>query len=115
MERSEKCCTIRNPQGIGRIGLVRDIQAARLTRGGSLDYALIIGQKGPLNLAGMRFDDEPIRHTLLDAMGDLMLLGGLPWAELRLTKPGHALLHGLAHEAGPLCVDSDARSLVTRT
>ena len=63
----------------------------------------------------MRFDGEPVWRKLLDAMGNPILLGGLPWAELLLSKPGHALLHALAHKTGPLCVDSDARSVGTRT
>jgi len=79
------------------------IQGAGLARGGSLDCALVLGKSGPLNPEGQRFDDEPVRHKLLDALGDLFLLGGLPWAEVTLVKPGHRLLHDLARQAAPHC------------
>ncbi len=79
------------------------IQGRGFARGGSLDCALVLGKSGPLNPEGQRFDDEPVRHKLLDAVGDLFLLGGLPWAEVTLVKPGHRLLHELAGQAAPHC------------
>ena len=78
---------------------VEAILGAGLARGGSLDCALVIGAGGPLNPGGLRFADEPVRHKLLDAMGDLFLLGGLPWADVRLHKPGDRLMHELASKA----------------
>ncbi|MCP4675322.1 MAG: UDP-3-O-[3-hydroxymyristoyl] N-acetylglucosamine deacetylase [Deltaproteobacteria bacterium] len=79
------------------------IQGAGLALGGSLDCALVLGKRGPLNPEGQRFDDEPVRHKMLDALGDLFLLGGLPWAEVTLFKPGHRLLHELVRQAAPHC------------
>jgi UDP-3-O-[3-hydroxymyristoyl] N-acetylglucosamine deacetylase len=86
---------------------VKKILQAGLGKGGSLDCALIIGHNGPLNPEGMRFENEPARHKLLDAMGDLFLLGGLPFAEIHLEKPGHQLLHELTRQAKPHCSPFD--------
>jgi UDP-3-O-[3-hydroxymyristoyl] N-acetylglucosamine deacetylase len=86
---------------------VENILQAGLGKGGSLDCALIIGQNGPLNPEGMRFEDEPVRHKLLDAMGDLFLLGGLPFAQIHLEKPGHHLLHELTRRAESHCSPFD--------
>jgi UDP-3-O-[3-hydroxymyristoyl] N-acetylglucosamine deacetylase len=87
---------------------VAALRAQGLARGGSLDCALVIGDGGPLNPDGMRFPDEPARHKLLDAIGDLSLLGGLPWARVVLFRPSHELNRalvaaaaGLAEEAAP--------------
>ena len=85
--------------------LARDLEALRaaeLGRGGDLGCALVIGDAGPLNPEGMRFPDEPARHKLLDALGDLSILGGLPWAEVRLFRPGHALNRALVARAARL-------------
>jgi UDP-3-O-[3-hydroxymyristoyl] N-acetylglucosamine deacetylase len=75
------------------------IRAAGLARGASLDNALVIGENGPLNPCGCRFPDEPARHKLVDAVGDLFLLGAWPWAEVRAVRPGHRLLHELVRRA----------------
>jgi len=68
---------------------------AGLGRGGTLDNALVIGPGGPINPGGERLPDEPARHKLLDALGDLALLGAWPRADLTLIRPGHRLLHAL--------------------
>ena len=59
--------------------------------GGSLECALVFGDKGPLNNTGMRFPNEPARHKMLDFIGDMALLESLPWAHIRLFRPGHKL------------------------
>ncbi len=82
---------------------IADLWHAGLARGGSLENALVIGSNGPINQDGLRFSDEPVRHKLLDALGDLSLLGGLPWADIELHKPGHRLLHELLPLALPKC------------
>ncbi len=84
---------------------IDNIRGAGLARGGSLECALVLGSKGPLNKEGQRFYDEPVRHKLLDALGDVSLLGGLPWAEIDLFKPGHPLLHKLTQSAYPFVSD----------
>jgi len=85
--------------------LLEEVEALRalgLARGGNLDNALGIGGDGPLNPEGMRFPDEPARHKLLDAVGDLAILGGLLWARVTLVRPSHALNHALVAGAAAL-------------
>ncbi len=81
---------------------VETILSAGLARGGTLDCALVLGANGPVNPDGQRFENEPARHKLLDAVGDLFLLGGLPWAKVELVRPGHKLIQELALLAAPL-------------
>ena len=64
-----------------------------LAAGGTLDNALVINSRGALNPGGFRFENETARHKLLDAVGDLSLLGGLPRAQIRLHRPGHRFNH----------------------
>ncbi len=68
---------------------------AGLAKGGSLENALVIGDDGPLNPGGLRFPDEPLRHKMVDVIGDLSLVGGLLKARIDLFKPGHHLIHAL--------------------
>ena len=75
------------------------ILASGLGLGGSLENALIIGKSGPLNPGGFRFDNEPARHKMLDVIGDLALLGGLPLAQLEIVRPGHRIMHELVRRA----------------
>ncbi|MFO8070701.1 MAG: UDP-3-O-acyl-N-acetylglucosamine deacetylase [Polyangia bacterium] len=79
--------------------------AEGLARGGGLDNALVFGPEGPLNPSGARFSNEPARHKLLDAIGDLAVLGGLPRARIALLRPGHELLHELVRRAEPLLLN----------
>ena len=74
---------------------IEKIKKAGFAKGGSLENALVIGKRGPLNLEGARYPDEPARHKLVDAVGDFLTLGGLPFAGVELTRPGHHLLHKL--------------------
>jgi len=93
--------------------LLEEVEALRgqgLARGGSLDNALVIGGDGPVNPEGMRFPNEPARHKLLDAVGDLSILGGLPWARVTLVRPSHALNHALVANAAALIEDGAAYS-----
>lgn len=80
---------------------VEQILASGLGLGGSLENALIIGESGPLNPGGFRFDDEPVRHKMLDVIGDLALLGGLPLARLDIIRPGHRIMHELVRRVIP--------------
>jgi UDP-3-O-[3-hydroxymyristoyl] N-acetylglucosamine deacetylase len=81
------------------LGEVEGLRARGLARGGGLHNALVLGREGPLNAGGARFPNEPARHKLLDALGDLSLLGGLPRARIELIRPGHALLHDVVRAA----------------
>ena len=70
---------------------VEAMRAAGLGRGGSLDNAVVYGPEGPLNPGGLRFPDEPVRHKLLDMVGDLALVGMPVRGCFSAHLPGHAL------------------------
>ncbi len=75
-------------------GFVRDakiLRQAGYALGSSLDNSITLHEDRILNPGGLRFEDEFVRHKLLDAIGDLAL-GGLPiWGRFRSYKGGHAL------------------------
>ena len=64
-----------------------------LARGGSLDNAVVIDENGILNDDGLRFQDEFVRHKLLDCIGDFSLLGMPILAHIVTRKSGHAFNH----------------------
>ncbi len=73
-------------------GFLKDLGVMRkngLARGGSLDNAVVVGNRGPLN--GLRYRDEFVRHKILDLMGDLALLGRPILAHVVARNGGHAL------------------------
>jgi UDP-3-O-[3-hydroxymyristoyl] N-acetylglucosamine deacetylase len=79
-------------------GLAHQIDQLRqsgLLKGGSLDNALVCGTEGWLN-PPLRFSNEPVRHKLLDLVGDLSLLGTLPLAHVMAYKASHRLHTQLA-------------------
>jgi UDP-3-O-[3-hydroxymyristoyl] N-acetylglucosamine deacetylase len=61
-----------------------------LALGGSLDNAIVLGETGVLNNA-LRFEDEFVRHKILDAVGDLALVGHPVIGHLVAHRAGHAL------------------------
>ena len=75
-------------------GFLREVEAlwdAGLGLGGSLQNTLILSDEGLLNVDGLRFVDEFVRHKILDLMGDMALLG-LPFiGEVVAVRSGHAL------------------------
>ena len=75
-------------------GFMRDIEALRannLTLGGTLDNAIVLDDFRVLNDDGLRFEDEFVRHKVLDAIGDLYLLGHSLIGAFRGHKSGHEL------------------------
>ena len=75
-------------------GFMKDIEFLRknnLALGGSLDNAIIIDDDKVLNEDGLRYADEFVKHKILDAIGDLYLLGYSLIGEFRGHKSGHAL------------------------
>jgi UDP-3-O-[3-hydroxymyristoyl] N-acetylglucosamine deacetylase len=73
-------------------GFLRDVGFMRrngLARGGSLDNAIVLGKRGPLN--GLRYPDEYVRHKVLDLIGDLALLGRPVVGHVSAFNAGHAL------------------------
>jgi UDP-3-O-[3-hydroxymyristoyl] N-acetylglucosamine deacetylase len=68
---------------------VEALLARGLAMGGSLENAVVFGADGPL--APLRAIDEPVRHKVLDLIGDFALLGAYPQCEVIAIKSGHAL------------------------
>ncbi|AMD95943.1 UDP-3-O-acyl-N-acetylglucosamine deacetylase [Leptotrichia sp. oral taxon 847] len=60
-----------------------------LALGGSLKNAIVIGKDGPLNDSGLRFENEFVRHKILDIIGDLYVLGTPIKAHIIAIKAGH--------------------------
>jgi len=80
-------------------GFVNDVEALRsmgLARGGSLDNAIVMDEYRVLNSDGLRYDDEFVKHKILDAIGDLYLIGKPLIARYVAHKSGHALNNQLA-------------------
>jgi len=59
---------------------------------------LVLGEDGPVGNNALRFDDEPVRHKMLDLIGDLYLLGTPIQGRVTAYKAGHALNHKLVRE-----------------
>ncbi|QIB66616.1 UDP-3-O-acyl-N-acetylglucosamine deacetylase [Kineobactrum salinum] len=75
-------------------GFMHEIEYLRsqgLARGGSVDNAIVVDEYRILNQDGLRYDDEFVKHKILDAIGDLYLLGNSLIGEFRAHKSGHAL------------------------
>jgi len=70
---------------------VESLQLMGLALGGSLDNAIVMDEYRVLNQDGLRLPDEFVRHKLLDAVGDLYLLGHPLLAAFSAHKSGHAL------------------------
>ncbi|MBE8163351.1 MAG: UDP-3-O-acyl-N-acetylglucosamine deacetylase [Bdellovibrionaceae bacterium] len=79
----------------GFIEQVEQLKKQGLVLGGSLDNAIVLTPTGILNQEGLRFSDEFVRHKILDALGDLAILGRPLLAQITLYKPGHALMNQL--------------------
>ncbi|MCK5478524.1 MAG: UDP-3-O-[3-hydroxymyristoyl] N-acetylglucosamine deacetylase, partial [Methylococcales bacterium] len=75
-------------------GFMKDIEFLRennLALGGSLDNAIVVDDDKVLNEDGLRYADEFVKHKILDAIGDLYLLGHSLIGEFKGLKSGHAL------------------------
>ena len=75
-------------------GFLKEIETLRannLALGGSLDNAIVLDDYRILNQDGLRFDDELVRHKILDAIGDLYLMGHILVGEFNGFKSGHEL------------------------
>jgi UDP-3-O-[3-hydroxymyristoyl] N-acetylglucosamine deacetylase len=78
---------------------VEDLRDSGLALGGGLDNAVVLDEYRVLNAEGLRFADEFIRHKLLDAVGDLYLLGRPLIGAFTAHKSGHALNNRLLRAA----------------
>src|SRR5688572_3189768 len=75
-------------------GFMRDLETLRgrnLALGGTLDNAIVLDDYRILNEDGLRYEDEFVRHKILDAIGDLYLLGHSLIGEYTAYKSGHGL------------------------
>jgi UDP-3-O-[3-hydroxymyristoyl] N-acetylglucosamine deacetylase len=75
-------------------GFTRDVEMMRangLALGGGLDNAIVMDDVKVLNADGLRFNDEFVKHKILDAMGDLYLLGKPMLASYSAYRSGHAM------------------------
>ena len=94
-------------------GFMQELEALReagLARGGSLDNAIVMDSYHILNDDGLRYEDEFVKHKILDAIGDLYLLGHPLIGAFSAYKSGHALNNRLLRK---LLMQKDAWELVT--
>ncbi|MFN7710226.1 MAG: UDP-3-O-acyl-N-acetylglucosamine deacetylase [Holosporales bacterium] len=78
---------------------VEKMKAAGFIKGGSLSNALVLGQDGQaVNPEGMRYEDECVRHKILDALGDLMMAGAPIIGRYEAYNSGHEFNHRLLVE-----------------
>lgn len=94
-------------------GLMQDFEYLRernLIQGGSLDNAVVVDDYRILNDDGLRHEDEFVRHKILDAIGDLYLLGHSIIGEFVGYKSGHTENHALRRK---LLAETDAWEIVT--
>ena len=92
---------------------MRDIEYLRernLALGGSMENAIVVDDYRILNEDGLRYEDEFVKHKVLDAIGDLYLLGKSLIGEFQGYKSGHALNNKLVRE---LLQQEDAWEIVT--
>jgi UDP-3-O-[3-hydroxymyristoyl] N-acetylglucosamine deacetylase len=94
-------------------GFTKDLETMRangLALGGGLDNAIVMDDYRVLNADGLRYDDELVKHKLLDAMGDLYLVGKPLLARYSAFRSGHALNNRLLRE---LLAHDEAYEIVT--
>jgi UDP-3-O-[3-hydroxymyristoyl] N-acetylglucosamine deacetylase len=89
-------------------GFSRDVETMRahgLGKGGSMDNVIVLGDTRVLNADGLRYDDEFVKHKILDAIGDLHVAGRPMLTHYTAYKSGHALNNRLLRK---LLADKDA-------
>ena len=94
-------------------GFTQDVEAMReqgLALGGSLGNAIVMDEHRVLNSDGLRYEDEFVKHKILDAIGDLYLLGHPLIGAYQGHKSGHALNNALLRK---LCADRSAYEVIT--
>ena len=94
-------------------GFTKDVDVMRargLTLGGSMDNAIVVDDYKVLNAEGLRYDDEFVKHKILDAIGDLYMAGKPLLAHYVAFKSGHALNNKLMRA---LLADAQAYEVVS--
>jgi len=119
IKRQQACVDFANTSFVKSIsrartfGLMQEFEQLRemnLAQGGSLDNAIVVDEFRILNDDGLRHDDEFVRHKILDAVGDLYLLGHSVIGEFTGYKSGHSENHALR---SALLANTDAWELVS--
>ncbi|MBS6362604.1 UDP-3-O-acyl-N-acetylglucosamine deacetylase [Burkholderia sp.] len=94
-------------------GFAHEVEMMRelgLARGGSMDNAIVLDEYRILNNDGLRYDDEFVKHKMLDAIGDLYVVGHPLLAAYTAYKSGHGLNNALLRE---LLANQDAYEIVS--
>ncbi|MGJ7488957.1 UDP-3-O-acyl-N-acetylglucosamine deacetylase [Variovorax sp. ZT4R33] len=94
-------------------GFTKEVEYMRskgLALGGGLDNAIVMDDTKVLNVGGLRYDDEFVKHKILDAMGDLYVIGRPLLAAYSAFRSGHAMNNQLLRE---LLRHEDAYEIVT--
>lgn len=94
-------------------GFMQDVESLRgigLARGGSFENAIVLDEFRILNADGLRYEDEFVRHKILDAIGDLYLIGHSLLASYSAHKSGHGLNNQLLRA---LLAQPDAYEMVS--
>jgi UDP-3-O-[3-hydroxymyristoyl] N-acetylglucosamine deacetylase len=94
----------------GFMGDLEALRAVGLARGGGLDNAIVLDEYRILNDDGLRYEDEFVKHKVLDAIGDLYLLGHPLIGAFSAHKSGHSLNNRLLRQ---LVMNQDAWELMT--
>jgi len=102
--------TIARARTFGFASEVEALRAMGLARGGSLDNAIVLDEYRVLNSDGLRYEDEFVKHKILDAIGDLYLIGKPLIARYVACKSGHGLNNQLARA---LLAQEDAWEVVS--
>ncbi|MBL8470516.1 MAG: UDP-3-O-acyl-N-acetylglucosamine deacetylase [Rhodocyclaceae bacterium] len=109
----EKDSYVRDVARARTFGFMQDVEMLRnagLALGGSLDNAIVMDEYRILNADGLRYADEFVKHKVLDAIGDLYLIGRPLLAAFSAHKSGHALNNALLRA---LLAQSDAYEIVS--
>jgi len=109
--RSIKCSTELFRRDIAparTFGFLRDVEYLKsrgLAQGGSLENAVILDDQGVVNPEGLRFQDEFVRHKILDSVGDLSLIGYPILGHVKAFKAGHDINHQVVEKilSSPEC------------
>ncbi|MCW5667009.1 MAG: UDP-3-O-acyl-N-acetylglucosamine deacetylase [Piscinibacter sp.] len=94
-------------------GFTKDVDMMRargLGRGGSMDNVIVVDERKVLNAEGLRYDDEFVKHKILDAIGDMAMAGHPLLAAYSAFRSGHALNNKLLRK---LMADPQAWEVVT--
>ncbi|WP_352426011.1 UDP-3-O-acyl-N-acetylglucosamine deacetylase [Aminomonas paucivorans] len=102
LDREVFARTVAPARTFGLTRELQDLEARGLARGGSLENALVVDERGPLNpREGVPFRQECLRHKMLDLMGDLALLGLPLTAHVVALRSGHQSHQALVDRLRP--------------